>query len=269
MNRFAKKMLAKYIKYIEIIGYFFVILFIAGLVALSFIKAEDEYVNLNGKYELEVHLLKFENPQYILDLRSDSSSIVSANGPLLEITDNEKFIADRTIQTNLEAQLETAQKVKQKKLANNLAAIIQDIEERDYPKLDISVVRTPIRGEFFLLLDNSDFIPKNEIIGGVFNFEEGFIKVTEFPADKRLVKKVKQGQAGTATLKLGPVDNVPCSVVVSDVSKSGILLKMETIPENEKLKIINFIAAHPEEVAIDVNINVLVGWKSWMRLIWR
>ena len=41
MNRFGKKILAKYVNYIEIISYTFVVLFIGGLIALSKIKAED------------------------------------------------------------------------------------------------------------------------------------------------------------------------------------------------------------------------------------
>lgn len=268
MNRFVKKLLAKYIKYIEIIGYFFVVLFIAGLVALSFIKAEDEYVGLNGKYQIDFQMIKYEKPHYILDLRSENGATVSANSPLFELTDDDKFIADRTIQTNLEAQLETARNAGQRKLANNLAAIILEIEERDYPKLDYSVERAPIEGAFFLI-DSSDFIPAEVIKGGVFNFEEATIRVTQFPSDKRLVKKVKQDQAGTATIKLGPVEKIVCTAIVSEVSKSEILLNMETIPVNEKLKIINFIAARPDDVSIDVSVNVLVGWKSWMRLIWR
>ncbi len=268
MKLFVKKLLAKYIKYIEIIGYFFVILFIAGLVALSFIKAEDEFVNVNGKYEIEFHRLQFEKDRYILDLRSIPGTTVTTNAPLFELTDDEKFIADRTIQANLESQLKTARKAGQRRLANNLAAVILEIEKKDYPRLNYSVVRSPLEGEF-VLLDSSDFIPAKKVIGGVFNFKEALITVTELSNDKRQAKKLEVDQSGLATLKLGPVKTVACSVRVIEMNDSELLLKTETISDNEQLKIADFIVTHPETTRIDVNVNVLVGWKSWMRLIWR
>ncbi|MFZ5518794.1 MAG: hypothetical protein ACOY90_19345 [Candidatus Zhuqueibacterota bacterium] len=268
MNRFVKKLLAKYIKYIEIIGYAFVLLFIAGLVALSFIKAEDEYVNLNGLFEVEHQWLTFEQPHFILDLRSESGQTVAAGDPLLEVTADEKFLADRTIQSNLEAQLETAENAGMSALAGRLSSIIMDIESRDYPELDIAVVRSQIDG-YFDLVDSSDYIPAGKKIGGVFNFGESTIRVTAFPADKRLVKKVKPGQSGQATIALAPAVNALCVVSVVDVTKSEIVLKMETISEKDRLKLIEFLTARSDEQALAANVNLLVGWKSWMRLIWR
>jgi len=268
MNRFVKKLLAKYIAYIEIIGYAFVLLFIAGLVALSFIKAEDEYVNLNGLVDIEHQWLTFGQPHFILDLRSQPGQTVAAGDPLLEVTADEKFLADRTIQSNLDSQLETAQNAGMRALADKLTSIILDIESRDYPSLDIAVVRSQIDG-YFVLVDSADFLPATKKIGGVFNFEEGTIRITAFPADKRLVKKVKPGQTGQATVALGPVDKAPCHASVIEVTKSEIVLKMETINEHDRLKIIEFLAADSVEQALSVNVNLLVGWKSWMRLIWR
>ena len=150
MNRFVKKLLARYVKYIEIIGYAFVILFIAGLVALSYIKAEDEFVNLTGKFEIPTDLIQLDRPHYVIDQLSDSNSVVDVNAPLFEITGDEKIIADQTILNSLEQQAKTAQKASQKNLENELNRIISDLVQKKYPYLEKSTLRSQISGDFII-----------------------------------------------------------------------------------------------------------------------
>lgn len=269
MNLFVKKLLAKYVKYIEIIGYSLVFLFIAGLIALSQIKAEDEYVNLNGNYEIETFLITFDSPRYIIDQLSDSNSVVQANDPLFEVTDDEQFIADQKILDNLEIQVETANKASRRDVADKLSSVILDIEKRKYKYLELSTVRSKISGEFILVNLNNDFIPEHEIIGGVFDLKNSIIRVTEFPVDKRMKKKLKPGQSGTADLKLGPVESINLSVTLDSLNNEEAVFHITEIPKDAKFKIANYISSIPEQKTIQANVKVLVGWKSWMNLIWR
>jgi len=268
MNRFVKKLLAKYVKYIEIIGYALVFLFIAGLIALSKIKAEDEYVNLNGNYEFETFLIQFDTPKYIIDQLSDSNSVVQANDPLFEITDDERFIADQSILDNLEIQVETANKASRRDVADKLSSVILDIEKRKYKYLKLSTVRSKITGEFILVNLNKDFVPEHEIIGGVFDLKNSIIRVTEFPVDKRMKKKLKPDQAGTANLKLGLVESIDISITLDSLNNEEAVFHITEIPEDAKIKIARYISSFPGQT-IQANVNVLVGWKSWMNLIWR
>jgi hypothetical protein len=269
MNRFVKKLLAKYVKYIELVGYAFVILFIAGLVALSYIKAEDEFVNLNGKFEIPTDMIKLDHPHYVIDQLSDSNTVVNVNAPLFEITSDEKFIANQTILNNLEQQADAARKASRKNLEKELNRIISDLLQKEYPKLEISTLQSKISGDFIITQLENDLIPENEVIGGVFDFDNNLIRVIDFPADKRMKKKLKLDQAGTATLKLGPVESINLSVFLVSLNEKEACFHSSDISKDIKFKIAKYICSNSEKNQIEANINVLVGWKSWMRLIWR
>jgi hypothetical protein len=269
MNRFVKKLLARYVKYIEIIGYAFVILFIAGLVALSYIKAEDEFVNLNGKFEIPTEVIKFDRPHYIIVQLSDSNAVVNVNAPLFEITEDENFIADQTILNSLEQQSKTAKKVSRKNLENELNRIISDLVQKKYPYLEKSTVRSKISGDFIITDLENDFIPSNKVIGGVFDFENNLVRVTDFPADKRMKRKLKLGQTGVATLKLSPIESISLSVSLISLDKNEAIFQSTGISKEVKFKVAKYLCSNPNNNKIDANISVLVGWKSWMRLIWR
>lgn len=269
MNRFIKRLLAKYVKYIEIIGYAFVILFIAGMIALSYIKAEDEFVNLNGKFEIPTDLIKLDRRHYVIDQLSDSNAVVSRNAPLFEITDDKKFIADQTILSNLEQQAETARKASQKKLENELDGIIAELVQKNYPRLVMSTLRSKISGDFIITELEKDLISANEIIGGVFDFENNLVRVTDFPADKSIKRKLKLGQTGTATLKLGPVESISFPIFLVTIDEKVVYFHSADISKEHKFKIAKYICSNPGDVQIDASVSILVGWKSWMRLIWR
>lgn len=269
MNRFIKKLLAKYVKYIEIIGYVFVILFIAGMVALSYIKAEDEFVNLNGKFEIPTELIKLDRPHYVIDQLSDSNTVVSANSQLFEITDDEQFIADQTILTNLEQQAEAARNASRKNLENEFNGIIAELAQKNYPWLAMSTLRSKISGDFIITQLTNNLIPADEVIGGVFDFKNNLVRITDFPADKRMRKKLELGQTGTATLKLSPIESISIPVFLVTMDEDFVIFRSTEISKEVKFKIANYFCSNPGESQIEAGVNVLVGWKSWMRLIWR
>lgn len=269
MNRFTKKLLAKYVTYIEIIGYGFVLLFVAGMIALSYIKAEDEFVTLQGKFEVPADLIQFDRTHYLIDQLSDSNTVVDANAPLLEVTDDEQFIAEQTILNNLQGQVVIAQTANQKNLEQGLNRIIADLIQRRYPSLRMSTVRAKIAGDFLITNLASDLIPQKKIIGGVFNFDSNLIRVAEFPPDRQVRRKLKLGQTGTATLKLSPVESINLPVVLVSLSEKEAYFHSAEISKELKFKIAQNLCSNPETNQIEASINVLVGWKSWMRLIWR
>lgn len=269
MNRFVKKLLAKYVIYIEIIGYGFVVLFIAGLIGLSFIKAEDEYVALNGVYNIKTQILKFDQPNYILEQLADSNNIVSENTPLLELTDNETFIADRRVWENLERQIEIARAAERNQLAKKLSSIVSDLQKKTYPDLNISTIRSKMQGDFLLFNNDGNFANPGTAIGGVFDFDKSYILVTEFPPDKRMKKKLKPDQTGTATLKLSALESVNVPVVLKTLTDSTAELTVTDLTLEDKLKVARFLGRLKDDEKVSASINVLVGWKSWMRLIWR
>jgi hypothetical protein len=269
MNLFVKKLLAKYVIYIEIIGYLLVFLFIAGLVALSFIKAEDEYVNLTGAYEIKSHQISFEKRNYIIDLLSEPDSLLRANSPLMEITDDEKFIADQIIFNHLEVQLEEARKASAKTIERQLSSIMDKIERELYPRLNLKVIRTPVEGRFLLLEHDDDLIPENKIIGGVYDFENSIIRVTQFPADNRIKKKLKPDQSGSAILQLNVNETAQVPISLTVVDKNEAVFDVGQISRENMYKIAEHLSSGDDDAIINANINLLVGSKSWMRLIWR
>ncbi len=269
MNRFIKKLLARYVTYIEIIGYAFVLLFIAGMIALSYIKAEDEFVNLQGKFEVPADLIQFDRAHYLIDQLSDSNAVVAANAPLIEVTDDEKFIAEQTILNNLQGQAVIAQTAAQKNLEQQLDQIISNLIQKSYPYLSMYTVRAKIGGDFLITDLAGDLIPPKKVIGGVFDFDNNLVHVTEFPPDRQLRRKLKLGQTGTAMLKLGLIESVSLPVVLVSLNEQEAYLHATEISQDAKFKIAKFLSDHPETNQIEAAVSVLVGWKSWMRLIWR
>ncbi|MBD3289826.1 hypothetical protein GF337_13550, partial [candidate division KSB1 bacterium] len=204
MNLFVKKLLAKYVIYVEIIGYVLVAIFIGGLIALSFIKAEDEFVNLNGHLALESGLLVFEQDHYIIDVLSETNSSVNTRAPLLEVTDDQKFITDRELLSTLETQLEKMQQAGRPDLERQLSEMILDLEEKTYPRLELNTIRSTMSGDFILFEPERDLIRADTPIGGVFDFSNARIHVPQLPADRSQARKLEIEHSGTATIQLGP-----------------------------------------------------------------
>ena len=268
MNRFVKKLLAKYVKYIEIIGYSLVFLFIAGLVALSTIKAEDEYVNLTGTFEISFFFIPSETRQFIIDVIAEPDSIVQPGDDLLRLTDHERFTADQSIRINLEAQIEKAREHSDFQLAGKLSPIVSDLKRKTYPDLKMRTITSPIQGVFILFHNEGEVVGEEDKMGGVFNFNEGMIRVTEFPADKRMKKKLKKDQTATVTLSAGPQESISLSAVLVEHKDQEVMFRLEKMSTDNMVKIAHFLSTQAEGSAIEVNISVLVGSRTWMNLIW-
>ncbi len=265
-NRFIKTLLARYVIYVEVIGYVFVILFIAGLVALSFIKAEDEYLNLKGQLEVPAFTIQFDHRHHLVDLISEADSLVGENSPLIEVTDDGHFIADQLILKNLQLQEAEARDASNGDLARRIASLIQSIESKQYNDLEIMTVRTPVAGRFFLFEGNGDIFPENKTIGGVYDFENSLIRVSALPQEKRDRKKLKPRQTGTVNIAVGSGASIPVKIVLNSVSDGEALFTISPIDKAEQRSI---AAQLKDQRSMEVDIHLLVGWKSWMRLIWR
>ena len=267
MNLFVKKVLAKYVKWIEIIGYLFVLIFIAGLIALSFIKAEEEYVTLKGSMRMDHHLIKLDKRHYIVDFISTPDSSVGINAPLMEVTDDERLIAEQQILEDLETQIEEAERASSNRLVRQLRSVARSIERKDYPALDIMILRTPVAGTFLMLQDSSHLIEKNVAIGGVFDYEFGTIVVDEIPSDARQWKKLEAGQEGTASMSINPLQTAEFNVSLKEISDEQSVFII-TDPGIDQKRAIARALTHAENEG-SINLRIHVGWKSWMRLIWR
>ncbi len=269
MNRFVKKLLAKYVIYIEIIGYLLVILFIGGLIALSFIKAEDEYVNLNGHLLLNAELLVFEKEHYLIDVLSETNSSVNKRSPLLEITDDPKFITDRVMLTTMETQIEKVRQLSRTDLEDQLSAIIYDLEEKTYPNLRLNTIRTSISGDYILFQPERDLLKMNTAIGGVFDFSNAHIIVPQLPADRSQARKLKAEQSGAATILLGAVNTRTVPVTLIRVAEDSAVARIDEWTIVQKNEIARYFANLKNDEKISVSLRIKVGWKSWMNLIWR
>mgnify|MGYP006298650867 CR=1 FL=1 len=269
MNLFVKKLLAKYIIYIEIIGYVLVTIFIGGLIALSFIKAEDEFVNLNGHLSLQSELLIFKKDHYIIDVPSETNSFVNKRAPLLEVTDDQKFITDRELLSTLETQLEKVQQSGRPDLERQLSNLIYDLEEKTYPDLNLATIRASISGDFILYEPERDLIKANAPIGGVFDFANTRIRIPQLPADRSQARKLEPEQSGTATIQLGHVNTRTVPVTLIEVAADSAVARIDEWTLAQKEEIAQFHSSLKNDEQISVTLRIKVGWKSWMNLIWR
>jgi len=269
VNLFIKKLLAKYIIYIEVIGYGFVLIFIGGLIALSFIKAEDEFVPLKGQYNIKTSLIRFDQKQIILDLISGPTPFVQPGDLLAHVTGDRKFVSDHIIKKTLKEQIETAQEIPDINLAERLTSLLSEINERTYPDMKIIPVTSPISGEIFLLKGKDDIVLENEIIGGVFDFIAARIYVSEFPVDRQQKRKLKLGQSGTATIDLGFENPISFSVKMVGYSEKKMVFQPENMSFEKKQKMAQIIFQENKSDKILANINLRVGSRSWMSLIWQ
>jgi len=269
MNKFVKKLLAKYVKYIEIVGYGLVFLFIAGLVALSTIKAEDEFINLTGRYDISSSLIISPQRLFIIDVLADTFQVVGPGSDLLEVVEDERFVSDQVIRKNLEKQVEEAGEFGNTQVVRRLSAIITELNSRNYPGLHRRTLKAPISGDFVLFKNKADVVPKDTPIGGVLDFEDGQIRVTEFPADKRLKRKLKPDQVATVKLILGEEETLSQDATLTLHRDDVVVLELKGMSNEDKRIIAHYIFRHSEAISIEVSISVLVGARTWMNLIWR
>ena len=256
MNLFVKKILAKYVKYIEIIGYVFVLLFIGGLVALSFIKAEDEFVHLNGQYEIAVFVPELAEPHWLVATFADSFATVAPGAPLLEITEDAAYCIEQAILSDLQNQATVARANSRPELARQLESVIQQHTPLS-PPTSTRKITAQIPGEF-LRLDATS-------IGGVFDFAQSTLRVTEFPPDGRQKKKLQVNQTGTATL----AGNLALPVKLVELSENEAVFKIDSLKISDKIQLAVALTKVESGAKIPTSLAVLVGWRSWMQLIWR
>ena len=269
MDLFIKKILAKYIVYIEIIGYGFVILFIAGLVALSFIKAEDEYVPLKGRYKVNTSLIRFDQKQIILESISGSTPFVHQGDLLAHVTDDRLFISDHIIKKTLEEQIKTAQEIQDINLVERLLSMLSEVKKRTYPDLKITLISSPISGDVFLLKGKDEIVEENEIMGGIFDFKTACIYISEFPVDNQQKRKLKIGQSGTATVHLHNGKTFSFAVKMVMCSADEMVFQLENISFENKQRIARFVFQGGNITILNVSVSVHVGSRSWMNLIWQ
>jgi hypothetical protein len=93
--------------------------------------------------------------------------------------------------------------------------------------------------------------------------------VNQLPADKQMVKKLKSGQTGTATLNLNAGNSIQIPVTIFEIDKSHASFIINSFPTADRRKFASELCKEPQKTNLAVNISVLVGGKSWMRLIWR
>ncbi|NOZ62839.1 MAG: hypothetical protein GXO74_14345 [Calditrichaeota bacterium] len=269
MKFWVKKLLAKYVTYIEIIGYGFVILFIAGLIILSRVKAEDEFVGLKGELAISTDLIQSDKPWYVLKIAADTGKVVAPETALLIVTDDPVFIADKKIIVKLDEQTALAEGTGNGSLVSQLQKMRGQLEDKKYPYLSQYEVRSKIEGEFILISDELPFISANSIPGGVFNFENCSLYVSQLPVDKRMKRKLKIGQTGTAAIQISPLEKINVSVELVNLTESEADLKIMELNQSKKKKLAAALTALPKDEKLSATISVLVGSKSWMQLIWR
>jgi len=255
MNLFVKKILAKYVKYIEIIGYGFVLLFIAGLVALSFIKAEDEFVHLNGRYEMPLFVPKFSQPHCLVAVHADSAAMIAPGAPLFEITGDTIFCAEKAILADLQIQARRARISARPELARQLEAVIEHTPLA--APTGVRLIRSEIAGQFFWLDATG--------AGGVFDFAQSALSVTEFPPDRRQQKKLQMNQTGTATF---PAAGLSLPVKLVQLTEHEAIFHVDSLKTIDKIQLAQALA-QSETGGIPASLAVRVGWRSWMELIWR
>lgn len=269
MNRWLKKLLAKYVTYIEIIGYGFVFLFVIGLILLSRIKAEDEFVGLNGKLNIDYQLFQADKATIILELLADTTEKVQAGQPVILFTDDEDYFADKKMHLTLNTQIQLAEKTGNLELVNQLKQALSILERKKYPSLLKKEMKSEIAGEFWLMQKNFPFAEKGEVIGGIFDFEKCKIHVPQLPVDKRMMRKLKTGQKGTASLIISPLEKIDLQVELVNLKEQEADLKIVNLTKSQKRKIAQAVTSSGEKKELSASISVLVGSKSWMQLIWR
>lgn len=269
MNRWVKRLLAKYIKYIEIIGYAFVGLFVAGLIALSFIKAEDEWLALNGQFTLPSHVIRFAEPGYLLEMPADSVTRVQSQARLARITFDPVYSRDQTLLRHLEQQIATARDGGDLVVIEQLQRLVQTLKKRSYPKLSVQMVTAPASGEFLTFFPAHTALPAQTALGVVLDYAHSSVQVTDFSANPQAQGKLKPGQTGTATVKLNPLESLSLPISVTEVNAKTATMQVDSLTTDQKFKLAHYLAVNPASSGIPVNLAVLAGWRSWMKLIWR
>jgi hypothetical protein len=269
MNRLLKRLLAKYVKYIEIIGYTFVGLFVAGLLALSYIKAEDEWMTLNGQFTISSHIIRFAEPCYLLEMPADSITQVQTNTILARITFDPAFRTDKTLLRNLEQQITPARAVGDQLVVGQLQGIVNTLKKRNYPNLAVQTVTAPASGEFLTFFQENSVLPAQTTLGVVLDCAHGSVQVTDFSTNTQAKTRLKPGQTGTVTVKLNSIESLSLPIKVSEVTTKAALMHVDSISIDQKFKLAHYLAANTTSPEIHVNLSVLIGWRSWMKLIWR
>jgi len=270
MPRLVKQILARYVKAVEIIGYAFVLLFIGGLIALSFIKAEDEFVTLNGQLEVRYAALVAEKTCFIWALIGDTTTAVNAGAALFEVTTDSDFIADQAILQQLQAPAKQAEGMNRNQIAAELDGLIEKMKKRLDPNPHKAILVAGCRGAFFAFKTENAIVFPGECIGGSFDFDSSMIRVTEFPADARQKRKLKTDQSGTATLRIDAGKSISVIAKLIELDEAEAHLKLEALTRADQVRLANYLGAHSaSHKSIPVSISLLVGWKSWMQLIWR
>lgn len=268
MKPFIKKLLARYVVYVEVTGYAFVILFFGGLVALAFVKAEDEFAVFKGRISLPVQSLRVDCPAVVLDTQALPGATVNAGQALIDTVTNQVFVTDRMVLDSLDTQIASAARQGRNDLIEQLKPMAESLRTKHYPDLKTDVIIADIPGEFILWCRTNQPITGNIPAGAVADFTAGIVVVTNIAPDNRKAAQLKPGQPGTALLKIDGVQKLSLPLIVKSVTKTEVILSFGQIPESDRATLANWAAAVPPPPP-DADVKILVGWKSWLRLVWR
>jgi hypothetical protein len=275
-SAFWRRVLARYVSWVELAGYLLVFALIAGLVAASQIKAEDEFLAIPGEVRLQVKVLRARGDAAV---RAIVRSPAAPGGDsrvsqvFYELETAPGRVARASLMRSLEEQRKFARERKQDAVAANVQAMMDRVGGEDGGPSDVRRIAAHSGGAWRLtdLVRVGDVVTSGAVLAVDLNVAGTKVAIdTKSPSVSQKGNKLRAGQPATVTLSL---NGAPVSLLgrVVQGGKKNPQVELTDVRPEDMAKIVDFFKAQPDHdgTFAGANVNVLVGEKSWASLIWK
>jgi hypothetical protein len=267
---FLRRIVAKYVVWVEVIGYLIVVAFVVGLVFASTKKAEDEFLVIPCEVTLSADVLRADKSAEIVSLQPAGTPAGNREGLAL-LEESPALVTRTSLLQNLKRQLDFARSQNQEAIAADVAKMIADAQKANNAAPARRPVLSKISGQWYPTADSGDVIASGAVLGVVLNPAETEVTLNkQDPAVSKRGNRLKPDQPATITLSAGGVA-IQISGKVVEGGKKDPRVRVTGIPSAEAAKIVAFYRQNPghDGKFTGANTKVLIGEKSWASLIWK
>lgn len=269
---FLRRIIARYVVWIEIVGYLLVFSLFGSLIFASTMKADDDILVIPGEVDLKIQVFQANKDAEISAVEPDQTGTLKKAGmPLVTLQEAPEVVSRASLRVNLEKQLAFANAQKQSDVAAQISQMLEQVKANAAAKSALRPMTGSFTGKWVPAVKAGEVVTSGTVLGILLSPAETTVKVEKKSTPvAQNGGKLQPDQPTTISLSMGTT-NVDLAAKVIRGGKTDPEIAVTEIPASEITKIMDFYRDNPAQNPVfpTQNIRVLVGEKSWASLIWK
>jgi len=271
---FLRRIIARYVVWIEIVGYALVFALFGALIYASQVKADDDFLpSIPGTVNLKLQVVQASKDAQVSAIAPDEAEKRPARvgTALVTLEESPEIVTRTSLRQNLEKQREFARTQKRDEVVAQIDKMLEQVQPNPAAHSALRPLPAKFTGKWVPAVKPGQVVTSGTVLGILLSPAETTVDIeTKAPPIAQNGGKLKPDQPTTISLTMGKTEVILLGKVTRGGKKNPAIAITEITPA-EAAKIMDFYRDNPYQNPSfpTENIKVLVGEKSWASLIWK